>query len=155
MKEDMKEDMMKAPLSPVRCDDEVSIRLTGPEVSAVTLGLRTLLITMPRDEALCGVAAAGLSKLPDVIPSDRQPNGMGGDDDQHRRLTLPVIGLSLGGCGALTLERQMRQLSGVFEVYVNPATENAYVDYDPERVTPAAIANRIRESGYETEPSPR
>lgn len=142
---------MKAPLSPVRSTDEVNIRLTGSEVEAVTLGLRTLLITMPRDEALCGVAAAGLSKLPDVLPSDRQPKGTGGGNDENRRLTLPVIGLSLGGCGALTLERQMRRLSGVIEVYVNPATENAYIDYDPECVSPRAIGNRIRELGYETE----
>ena len=75
---------------------------------------------------------------------------MGGDDDMNRRLTLPVIGLSLGGCGALTLERELRQLSGVSEVYVNPATENAYIDYDPECVTATAIADKIRELGYKT-----
>lgn len=69
----------------------------------------------------------------------------------NRRLTLPVIGLSLGGCGALTLEREIRRLPGVSEVYVNPAIENAYVDYDPEHITQARIAGKIRELGYETE----
>ena len=71
------------------------------------------------------------------------------------KITLPVVGLSLGGCGALTLEREIRRFSGVSEVYVNPATENAYIDYDPEGVTATAIADKIRELGYETEVSAR
>jgi hypothetical protein len=39
-------------------------------MEAVSPGLRTLLITMPRDQALCGLAAAGLAKLPGALPSD-------------------------------------------------------------------------------------
>ncbi len=61
---------MEAPLSSVRSDDQMNVRLTWPEIEAISLGLRTLLITQPHDEALCGVAAAGLAKLPDVLPSD-------------------------------------------------------------------------------------
>ncbi len=70
---------------------------------------------------------------------------------QPAKVSFPVIGLSLGGCGALTLERVLARLDGVLRVYVNPAIENAYVDYDPERITPARIASKIRELGYETE----
>jgi len=141
---------MEAPLSSVRRDDEIDIRLSEREIEAVSLGLRTLLLTMADDEALCGVATAGLSKLPCVLPSDGQRSAIGGEDDMNRRLTLPVIGLSLGGSGALTLEREIRRLFGVSEVYVNPATENAYIDYDPECVTSTAIADKIRQLGYET-----
>ena len=68
-----------------------------------------------------------------------------------KRVTLPVIGLSLGGCGALTVELELQRLSGVSEVYVNPATENAYVHYESERVNADDIAAKIRELGYATE----
>jgi copper chaperone CopZ len=139
----------------VRCDDEVIVRLTGREVEAVSLGLRTVLITTPHDGTLCDAAATGLSKLPGALRSDRRTCAARGEHDMNKRLTLSVIGLSLGGCGALALERQMRRLSGILEVYVNPATENAYVDYDPERVTSAAIAAKVRELGYETKVSTR
>lgn len=51
---------MEAPLSSVRRDDEIDIRLSEREIEAVSLGLRTLLLTMADDEALCGVATAAL-----------------------------------------------------------------------------------------------
>ncbi len=54
---------MEESVSSARSDDEMSVRLTGREVEAFSLGLRTLLITMRHDEALCGVATAGLAKL--------------------------------------------------------------------------------------------
>jgi len=66
------------------------------------------------------------------------------------KISLPVIGLSLGGCGALTLERVLTRLDGVLRVYVNPAMETAYVDYDPGRITADEVAKTIRELGYRT-----
>ena len=66
------------------------------------------------------------------------------------KVSLPIIGLSLGGCGALTVERVLTRRDGVLRAYVNPAMETAYVDYDPECVTADEIAKTIRELGYET-----
>jgi len=66
------------------------------------------------------------------------------------KVALPVIGLSLGGCGALTLERAICRLDGVAEAYVNPATETAYVTFDPDPVTEDAIRRTIRTLGYKT-----
>lgn len=66
------------------------------------------------------------------------------------KVALPVIGLSLGGCGALTLERAMCALDGVVEAYVNPATETAYVTFDPDRIAEEAIRQTIRAHGYRT-----
>ena len=65
-------------------------------------------------------------------------------------LAVPVIGLSLGGCGALTLEAVIRGLPGVTQAYVNPATETAYVRYDHERLTATGIIDAIRRTGYAT-----
>lgn len=63
---------MKAPLTSVGGNDEMNVRLTWLEIEAVSLGLRTLLITQPHDQALCGVATAGLAKLPEILPPDGQ-----------------------------------------------------------------------------------
>jgi Cu+-exporting ATPase len=49
-------------------------------------------------------------------------------------VAIPVIGLSLGGCGAGQVERALRPEPGVLYVYVNRATETAYVRYDPDRI---------------------
>ncbi len=68
---------------------------------------------------------------------------------QPAKVSFPVIGLSLGGCGALTLERVLARLDGVLRVYVNPAMETAYIDYDPGPITADEIAKTIRKLGYE------
>ena len=47
------------------------------------------------------------------------------------RVTVAVLGLGCGGAGALTAERALARLKGVTSAYVNPATEMAYVEYDP------------------------
>jgi copper chaperone CopZ len=70
------------------------------------------------------------------------------------RVVLPILMACAGG-DASTVERLIGKLPGVLHAYVNPATENAYIDYDPACVTPAAIADRIRELGYQTEASAR
>ena len=51
-------------------DEETSVGLSWLEIEAISLGLRTLLITQHRDEALCRVATSGLAKLPGIVPSD-------------------------------------------------------------------------------------
>ena len=66
------------------------------------------------------------------------------------RLTVPIIGLSLGGCGSLTIEGVLRELLGVLEVYVNPATESAYLRCDGDRLVPDEIVGAIRRLGYRT-----
>lgn len=49
-----------------------------------------------------------------------------------KRITLPVEGLGCGGGGALRVERTIAHLRGISRAYVNPATEMAYLEYDPE-----------------------
>ncbi len=60
-------------------------------------------------------------------------------------VSLPVIGLSLGAWGALTGERVLRHLRGVLEVCVNPATETASVDYDPDALTVGELLKVIHD----------
>lgn len=66
------------------------------------------------------------------------------------RMMLPVFGLSCGGGGSRLAERVVSKVPGVLDIYVNPATETAYVDFNPATATPEQIADAIRRAGYET-----
>lgn len=66
------------------------------------------------------------------------------------KVVLPVFDLSCGGGGSRLVEHVIRKLPGVVDVYVNPATEMAYVEYDPSGLTPERIGEAITEAGYKT-----
>ncbi len=66
------------------------------------------------------------------------------------RVTLPIIGLTCGGGGALTLERVLQRMAEVVRAYVNPATEMAYIEYDPARIDLPALKRLIESAGYRT-----
>lgn len=67
-----------------------------------------------------------------------------------RKVALPVLDLACGGGGSRFLQRVLSKLPGVLEAYVNPATETAYVDYFPAKLSEEHIAEAIREAGYQT-----
>ena len=68
--------------------------------------------------------------------------------DIKRGLRIPVYGLGCGGAGVTTIERKLAATDGVLRAYVNPATETAYVDYDPAETDPSALAMVIERAGY-------
>lgn len=68
--------------------------------------------------------------------------------DIERGLRIPVYGLGCGGAGATTIGRELAATDGVVSAYVNPATETAYVDYDPAEVDPGALVRAIERAGY-------
>jgi len=68
--------------------------------------------------------------------------------DVNRGLRIPVYGLGCGGAGATTIERELARVPGVVEAYGNPATEAAYVTYDPTVVTLAQLRHAIERAGY-------
>lgn len=65
-----------------------------------------------------------------------------------QRTTVPIYNLSCAGGGALVVERTLAKTPGVARVYVNPATEMAYVEFDPEAITSSALAAAITAAGY-------
>ena len=69
--------------------------------------------------------------------------------DIKRGLRIPVYGLGCGGTGATTIERELAATEGVLRVYVNPATETAYVDYDQGETDPWTLARAIERAGYQ------
>ena len=73
-----------------------------------------------------------------------------------QRATLEIIGLGCGGGGALSVERALARLAGVRRAYVNPATETAYVEYDPAVAREGDLVAAVARSGFRAlEPVPR
>jgi len=68
--------------------------------------------------------------------------------DHTRELRIPIYGLGCGGSGAAEIERELAATDGVFRVYVNPATETAYVDYDPAETDALSLSRAIEKAGY-------
>lgn len=67
---------------------------------------------------------------------------------QTQRLALPLYNLGCSGGDALTIERILAQQPGVIEVYANPATEVAYIAYDPALTNEEQLAVVIKRAGF-------
>ena len=69
-----------------------------------------------------------------------------------QRIWIRIGGLGCGGSGAQTLERVLTKVPGVDAVYVNPATETAYITYDRQAITIGALLEEVRSAGYRPVP---
>jgi len=63
-------------------------------------------------------------------------------------LNLPVQGMTCGNC-ARSVERKLLATPGVRKATVDLANARASVEYDAAQVDPSAIANAVRQLGYE------
>ena len=63
-------------------------------------------------------------------------------------LNLPVRGMTCGNC-ARTVEKKLTATPGVAKVTVDLIAGSATVDYDAATVQPDALANAVRQLGYE------
>ncbi len=64
-----------------------------------------------------------------------------------QRITLPISDLSCGGGGVVIVERALARTAGVVYVYVNPATEMAYVEYDSTVSDPDRLMKVVEHAG--------
>ena len=65
-----------------------------------------------------------------------------------RRIEIPIHGMSCASCVS-KIESGLSKLSGVEEVSVNFATQQATILYDPDIITVDRVIKQIRELGYE------
>ncbi len=69
---------------------------------------------------------------------------------RRSRRTLAVAGLKHGAGDALKVELALEQIPGVVHAYVNPVTEMAYIEYDPEQTSEDLLAAAIESAGFRT-----
>ena len=75
---------------------------------------------------------------------------------EKEHITLAIDDLSCGGGGALLVERALTRTQGVVRAYVNPATEMAYIEYDPALLNTQQLIEIVKRSGFRAgEPSRR
>ena len=65
-----------------------------------------------------------------------------------RHVTLPVTGMTCANCVS-TIERNLRRLDGLKEASVSLASERASVVYDPSKLDPTRLVERVRRAGYD------
>jgi len=65
-----------------------------------------------------------------------------------QRMTLPIFDLSCVGSGVLIIEHALARTPGVMYVYVNPATEMAYIMYDPSLSDPDRLVKVVEHTGF-------
>ncbi len=63
-------------------------------------------------------------------------------------IELPIAGMTCANC-ANTVERVLRKAPGVESAAVNFASERAAVTFDPTRVSPVQMIERVRSAGYD------
>ncbi|MEF9996701.1 MAG: heavy metal translocating P-type ATPase [Burkholderiaceae bacterium] len=68
------------------------------------------------------------------------------------RELIEVHGMVCAACGLL-IEHRLRRMAGVAQVHVDFGGQRAYVAYDPQRVSRAALESQIRAAGYRTDGS--
>lgn len=66
----------------------------------------------------------------------------------RQTITLPIEDFGCAGSGAVIVERALAKTPGVLRVYVNAATEMAYVQFDADRCDITALRQAVASAGF-------
>src|SRR5512136_610274 len=67
---------------------------------------------------------------------------------ERKKAELKVAGMVCAACTA-SIEKALQSLDGVTLARVNPATEAATVEYDPDKLNLEALEKAVKDAGYE------
>ncbi len=69
-------------------------------------------------------------------------------DKHNKNANIKISGMSCASC-ALNIEKSLKNLDGVNNAHVNLGTEEALVDYDPEKLRLPKLEEAVTDAGYE------
>ena len=69
-----------------------------------------------------------------------------------KKANIPVSGMSCANC-AMNIERSVKKLEGVISANVNFASEEANIEFDPQKTDIAQIAEKIEKAGFSVKAS--
>ncbi|HEX4589873.1 MAG TPA: cation transporter, partial [Gemmataceae bacterium] len=72
------------------------------------------------------------------------------DRSSRERIAIPVTGMSCAACQA-HVQKALQNQPGVVDAAVNLMTREATVEFDPKLMTPQALVDAVRSSGYGAE----
>ena len=78
------------------------------------------------------------------------PSGTTAESAPALKIVIPVSGMTCAACQG-RVQRTLSKTPGVVDATVNLMMANATVSYDPAAISPSALVERIRETGYGAE----
>jgi len=85
-----------------------------------------------------------------TAPQTVEPRAIGSRAAAHSHITIPVGGMTCAACQS-RVQRALGKVDGVEDATVNLMLNNATVTFDPTVVSPQALVESIRETGYQAE----
>ncbi len=114
-------------------------KVPGVQSASVNFAAETAVVDYDPEQTDLGALAAAIDQAGYqlVLP------------EASRKVELPVVGMTCARCAA-TVERTLnKKVDGVLEASVNFGTESAVVEYDPSRTDLAAMAEAVKNAGYQ------
>lgn len=117
--------------------EKVVGRLEGVQEVSVNLATEKMTVKMDEQKVSLPIIEERIEKL-----------GFGiSKEEAAKKVTIPIEGMTCASC-ASRIEKVVGKLDGVQSVNVNLATENANIEYDPQRTRLSLIKQTIEKAGY-------
>jgi copper chaperone CopZ len=65
----------------------------------------------------------------------------------RKRIAFKLLGMSCASC-AVIVGKALENRSGIYEINVSYLMDTAYIDYNPEEISEAAIKKLLEKTGY-------
>ncbi len=142
----MADQMMELPIVGMSCancaanvEKTLNNKVEGVKSAVVNFATETATVELDLD-------AADLNALAEAV---REAGYEVVLPQKSRRVELPVVGMSCARCSAAVEKTLQEKVPGVLSAVVNLATETAAIEYDPTATDTQAMADAVKEAGFE------